>query len=68
MLKVVHDASASNEVAGGSLLDEIVRFVRSDLGLKTPFSPLVGARVPIDYMRTEPPTWVMGSHLGRAVA
>ncbi len=25
MLKVVHDASASNEVAGGSLLDEIVR-------------------------------------------
>ena len=25
MLKVVHDASASNEAAGGSLLDEIVR-------------------------------------------
>ena len=25
MLKVVHDASASNESAGGSLLDEIVR-------------------------------------------
>lgn len=25
MLKVVHDADASNEAAGGSLLDELVR-------------------------------------------